>query len=76
MAVMGAYCSPSLRPGVADGGGFSPLRGFMTPADYEGVCHKIAGQRRVVAIQSHGYPEQFAKSLKPGAARCVTRAEG
>ena len=22
-------------------GGFSPLRGFMTRADYEGVCHKM-----------------------------------
>jgi sulfate adenylyltransferase len=22
-------------------GGFSPLRGFMTKADYEGVCHNM-----------------------------------
>ena len=22
-------------------GGFSPLRGFMTQADYEGVCHNM-----------------------------------
>ena len=35
-------------------GGFSPLRGFMNRADYEGVCQQHeAGQRRALAHAHH-----------------------
>src|SRR5438874_13420479 len=60
-------------------GGFSPLRGFMTRADYEGVCHKMrlaSGVSWPMPI-TLDIPEQFAKSLKPGSSKVALRdAEG
>src|SRR5437588_12064741 len=37
-------------------GGFSPLRGFMTKADYEGVCHNTplaSGLLRAIPITTY-----------------------
>ena len=60
-------------------GGFSPLRGFMTRADYEGVCHDM----RLVNGTLWPMPitldmtEEFAKKLTPGRSRIALRdAEG
>ena len=60
-------------------GGFSPLRGFMTRADYEGVCHKMRLASGVLWPMpiTLDIPEQFAKSLKPGSSKIALRdAEG
>ena len=60
-------------------GGFSPLRGFMTRADYEGVCHKMRLASGVLWPMpiTLDIPEQFAKSLKPGSSKVALRdAEG
>jgi len=60
-------------------GGFSPLRGFMTRADYEGVCHKMRLASGVLWPMpiTLDIPEQFAKSLKPGSSKNALRdAEG
>ena len=60
-------------------GGFSPLRGFMTKADYEGVCHNM----RLVSGLIWPMPitldvtEEFAKKLTPGSSKVALRdAEG
>src|SRR6266568_3698830 len=47
-------------------GGFSPLRGFMTKADYEGVCHNMklsSGVLWPIPI-TLDVTESFAKALK------------
>ena len=60
-------------------GGFSPLRGFMNKADYEGVCH---GMRLTSGLLwpmpiTLDVSEEFAKSLKPGSSKVALRdAEG
>src|SRR6266481_2534831 len=56
-------------------GGFSPLRGFMNRADYEGVCHKMklnSGVIWPIPIMLD-VPEGFAKSLKPGSSKVALR---
>jgi ATP sulfurylase (sulfate adenylyltransferase) len=43
-------------------GGFSPLRGFMTKADYEGVCHKMHLANGILwPMPSRWMYEDFAK---------------
>ncbi len=52
-------------------GGFSPLRGFMTRADYEGVCHNMRLQSGVLWPMpiTLDVKEEFAKTLKPGTSK-------
>ena len=60
-------------------GGFSPLRGFMTRADYEGVCHNMKLASGVIWPMpiTLDVTEEFAKSLKPGSSKIALRdAEG
>ncbi|PYJ78298.1 MAG: adenylyltransferase [Verrucomicrobia bacterium] len=60
-------------------GGFSPLGGFMTKADYEGVCHNMkltSGVLWPIPI-TLDVTESFAKALKPGSSKIALRdAEG
>ena len=56
-------------------GGFSPLRGFMNRADYEGVCsnmHLANGTLWPIPI-TLDVKEEFAKSLKPGSSKIALR---
>ncbi|HEY1464230.1 MAG TPA: bifunctional sulfate adenylyltransferase/adenylylsulfate kinase [Terriglobales bacterium] len=56
-------------------GGFSPLRGFMTRADYDGVCkdmHLANGTLWPMPI-TLDVKEEFAKSLKPGSSKVAIR---
>ena len=56
-------------------GGFSPLRGFMTRADYEGVCHNMrlaSGLLWPMPI-TLDVSEEFAKTLKPGSSKVALR---
>ena len=56
-------------------GGFSPLRGFMTRADYEGVCDKMRlaeGTLWPMPITLDG-TEDFAKKLTPGTSKVALR---
>jgi len=60
-------------------GGFSPLRGFMTRPDYEGVCQNMRLTSSVLWPMpiTLDVPEEFAKSLKPGSSKVALRdAEG
>ncbi len=60
-------------------GGFSPLRGFMTRADYEGVCHNMRLKSGVLWPMpiTLDVTEAFAKTLKPGSSKIALRdAEG
>lgn len=60
-------------------GGFSPLRGFMTQADYEGVCHNMRLSSGVLWPMpiTLDVKEEFANSLKPGTSKVALRdAEG
>jgi len=59
-------------------GGFSPLRGFMTQADYEGVCHNMRLSSGVLWPMpiSLDVKEDFAKSLKPGSKVALRDPEG
>jgi sulfate adenylyltransferase len=60
-------------------GGFSPLQGFMTPADYEGVCHNMRLSSGVLWPMpiTLDVKEEFAKSLTPGSSKVALRdAEG
>src|ERR1700683_1341971 len=60
-------------------GGFSPLRGFMTPADYEGVCHNMRLSSGILWPMpiTLDVKEEFAKSLTPGSSKVALRdAEG
>jgi sulfate adenylyltransferase len=56
-------------------GGFSPLRGFMTRADYEGVCHNMKLTSGVLWPMpiTLDVKEEFAKSLKPGSSKVALR---
>jgi sulfate adenylyltransferase len=60
-------------------GGFSPLRGFMNRADYEGVSQNMrltSGVLWPIPI-TLDVKEEFAKSLKPGSSKVALRdAEG
>jgi sulfate adenylyltransferase len=56
-------------------GGFSPLRGFLNRADYEGVCHNMrltSGTLWPMPI-TLDVTEEFAKSLKPGSSKVALR---
>src|SRR3984957_16573786 len=60
-------------------GGFSPLRGFMTKADYEGVCHKMRLASGVLWPMpiTLDVTEEFAKKVTPGSSKIALRdAEG
>jgi sulfate adenylyltransferase len=60
-------------------GGFSPLHGFMTRADYEGVCDNMRLKSGVLWPMpiTLDVTEQFAKSLTPGSSKIALRdAEG
>ena len=60
-------------------GGFSPLRGFMTQADYEGVCHNMRLASGVLWPMpiTLDVSEEFAKKLTPGSSKVALRdAEG
>jgi sulfate adenylyltransferase len=60
-------------------GGFSPLQGFMTRADYEGVCHKMRLASGVLWPMpiTLDVTEDFAKKLQPGSSKVALRdAEG
>ena len=56
-------------------GGFSPLRGFMNRADYEGVCHEMKLTNGVLWPMpiTLDVTEAFAKTLKPGSSRIALR---
>jgi sulfate adenylyltransferase len=56
-------------------GGFSPLRGFMTQADYEGVCHNMRLSCGVLWPMpiTLDVKEDFAKSLKAGNSKIALR---
>ena len=56
-------------------GGFSPLCGFMTRADYEGVCHDMRLNSGLlwpmpITLDVTG---EFAKTLKPGSSKVALR---
>jgi sulfate adenylyltransferase len=56
-------------------GGFSPLRGFMIRADYEGVCHNMrlaSGTLWPMPI-TLDVTEEFAKKLTPGTSKVALR---
>ena len=56
-------------------GGFSPLTGFMTKADYEGVCkdmHLASGVLWPIPI-TLDVTEEFAKKLTPGTSKVALR---
>jgi sulfate adenylyltransferase len=56
-------------------GGFSPLHGFMTRADYEGVCHKMrlaSGVLWPIPI-TLDVTDDLARSLKPGSSKIALR---
>ena len=56
-------------------GGFSPLRGFMTRADYEGVCHDMRltdGTLWPMPI-TLDVSEEFAKKLTPETSKVALR---
>lgn len=56
-------------------GGFSPLRGFMNRADYEGVCHNMRLANGVIWPMpiTLDVTEEFAKNLKPGSSKVALR---
>ncbi len=56
-------------------GGFSPLQGFMTRADYEGVCHNMRLASGILWPMpiTLDVTEEFAKKLTPGTSRVVLR---
>jgi sulfate adenylyltransferase len=60
-------------------GGFSPLRGFMNRADYEGVCSNMRLASGVIWPMpiTLDVNEEFAKRLQPGTSKIALRdAEG
>jgi len=60
-------------------GGFSPLRGFMSRSDYEGVCQnmKLASGLIWPMPITLDVTEEFAKKLTPGSSKVALRdAEG
>lgn len=56
-------------------GGFSPLRGFMTRADYDGVCNNMRLKSGVLWPMpiTLDVTEAFAKTLKPGSSKIALR---
>ena len=56
-------------------GGFSPLRGFMTRADYEGVCDSMRLKSGVIWPMpiTLDVTEEFAKKLQPGSSKVALR---
>lgn len=56
-------------------GGFSPLRGFMARADYEGVCHHMRLKSGVLWPMpiTLDVTEEFASTLKPGSSQIALR---
>jgi sulfate adenylyltransferase len=56
-------------------GGFSPLQGFMTRADYEGVCGNMRLSSGVLWPMpiTLDVKEEFAKTLKPGTSKIALR---
>ncbi|PYV66865.1 MAG: adenylyltransferase [Acidobacteria bacterium] len=56
-------------------GGFSPLRGFMTRTDYEGVCHSMRSASGVLwpIPITLDVTDDFARSLKPGSSKIALR---
>ncbi len=56
-------------------GGFSPLRGFMNRADYDGVCNNMRLKSGVLWPMpiTLDVTEEFAKSLKPGSSKVALR---
>jgi sulfate adenylyltransferase len=56
-------------------GGFSPLRGFMTRTDYEGVCHnmRLANGTLWPMPITLDVTEEFAKKLTPGTSKIALR---
>jgi len=56
-------------------GGFSPLRGFMTRADYEDVCHNMRLANGVIWPMpiTLDVTEDFAKRLQPGTSKVALR---
>src|SRR6202046_4114414 len=56
-------------------GGFSPLRGFMNQADYEGVCHDMRLASGVLWPMpiTLDVSEEFAKKLTPGSSKVALR---
>ena len=56
-------------------GGFSPLRGFLNRADYEGVCHsmRLANGTLWPMPITLDVTEEFAKSLRPGSSKVALR---
>jgi sulfate adenylyltransferase len=56
-------------------GGFSPLRGFMTRKDYEGVCHNMQLASGVIWPMpiTLDVGEDFAKKLQPGSSKIALR---
>jgi len=59
-------------------GGFSPLRGFMTRADYDGVCQNMHLKSGVIWPMpiTLDVTEAFAKTLKQGDKVALRDAEG
>ena len=56
-------------------GGFSPLKGFMTKADYEGVCHNMRLTNGVLWPMpiTLDVKEEFAKTLTAGSSKIALR---
>jgi len=56
-------------------GGFSPLDGFMTRADYEGVCHNMRLAKGILWPMpiTLDVSEDFAKKLTPGTSKVALR---
>ena len=56
-------------------GGFSPLRGFMNRADYDGVCHNMRLASGVIWPMpiTLDVSEEFAKKLQPGSSKVALR---
>ncbi len=59
-------------------GGFSPLRGFMTREDYEGVCHQMRLKNGTVWPMpiTLDVTEDFARTLRPGKRLALRDPEG
>ncbi len=56
-------------------GGFSPLRGFMNRADYDGVCHNMRMASGLIWPMpiTLDVSEEFAKKLQPGSSKVALR---
>src|SRR5215472_18038369 len=56
-------------------GGLSPLRGFMSRKDYEGVCHNMRLASGVIWPMpiTLDVSEDFAKKLEPGTTKVALR---